>query len=262
MSGSDPHPAVHHAAREGFSQQTERYGSGRPDYPDAVADWLRDGLGLGSGSRVLDLGAGTGKFTACLAAAGAAITAVEPSPAMRAAFARRFPDLPCLEGTATAIPLADGALDAVVCGQAFHWFATEAALAEIGRVLVPGGRLGLVWNVRDEAVPWVAALTELYEGYAGDAPRYRDGTWRRVFPGSGFGPLQEADCSHLHCGPPEQVILDRTLSISFVAALPAEERRALEARLRAFVAGRPELAGKPEIAFPYRTLMAWCQRRI
>ncbi len=195
-----------------------------------------------------------------IAVTGAAITAVEPSEAMRAAFARRFPDLPCLAGTATDIPLEDGSVDAVLCGQSFHWFATERALAEIRRVLVPDGALGLVWNVRDESKSWVAELTRLLDPYVGDTPRYRDGTWRSLFPGSGFGRLQENHCNHAHVGPPAQVVLDRILSISFIAALETAERQNLETAITDLIARTPDLAGKVEVAVPYHTTMAWARR--
>ena len=110
-------------------------------------------MGLGSGRRVLDLGAGTGKFTKYLLATGAEVVAVEPVVAMRERLTAAFPRVRALSGQAEAIPLGDATVDAVVCAQAFHWFATPAALAEIVRVLRPGGQLGLIWNVRDETAP-------------------------------------------------------------------------------------------------------------
>src|SRR5690606_37054894 len=103
-----------------------------------------------------DLGAGTGKFVPRLLETGARVVAVEPVAAMRAEFARRHPGVELHGGSAEAIPLADASMDAVVCAQSFHWFATARALSGIRRVLVRGGVLGLAWNVRDETVPWVA----------------------------------------------------------------------------------------------------------
>lgn len=252
--------AVHSAARAGFSVRIDSYVSGRPDYPPEVREWLRAELALGPGKRVLDLGAGSGKFTQPLVETGASLVAVEPSEAMRAAFARRYPDLPCRAGSATELPFADGSFDAVACGQSFHWFATEAALQEIRRVLVPDGRLGLVWNLRDDAVPWVAALTRLLEPYAGDTPRFRDETWRGLFPGSGFTGLRESHCTHAHCGPVERVVLDRILSISFIAALKSDERDRVAAGVRDVVAAEPDLAGKDLVCFPYQTVMAWSSK--
>jgi SAM-dependent methyltransferase len=247
-------PTIHPTAAVGFEDAASRYGSGRPDYPAALDGWLREAVGLRPSTMVVDLGAGTGKFTPRLASTGARIVAVEPVAAMRAEFARRFPAVDLREGTAEAIPLPDGSADAVVAAQAFHWFATPAAVAEIRRVLRPGGRLGLVWNVRDETVPWVARLTAIMTPYEGDAPRFHTGAWRAPFPAPGFGPLEEMWFPHGHTGPAERVIVDRILSVSFVAALPAETRADVARAVRAVIAETPDLADRPEVTFPYRTI--------
>ncbi len=154
--------SIHHAA-EGYDTQAtaDTYARGRPDYPAALDAWLRDTLGLHTGSTVLDLGAGTGKFTPRLLATGARVVAVEPVQAMRDKLHATYGHVQVLDGRADAIPLPDASLDVVVCAQSFHWFATPDALAEIRRVLKPGGRLGLVWNMRDNSVPWVARLDAL-----------------------------------------------------------------------------------------------------
>lgn len=249
-------------AQRGFAAAAGRYARGRPDYPPALAAWLRDALVLGPGRTAVDLGAGTGKFTGLLADTGAAVTAIEPVDAMRAALARNRPDVRALAGTAQAMPLADGSIDAVVCAQAFHWFATRAALDEIHRVLTPGGRLGLVWNVRDQRVDWVAELTSIVEPYEGDAPRHHTGAWRRPFEAgpTGFGPLTVTYFDHVHRGPPEEVVVDRFLSVSFIAALPEADRNHVAARLRALCASHPALRGQATVDFPYRT-EAWVCRR-
>jgi SAM-dependent methyltransferase len=140
------------------------YQRARPSYPAAAVEWA---LEAAPGRRVVDLAAGTGKLTEVLAAGGADVIAVEPLANMRAELERALPSVRALAGSAEAIPLPDGSADAVVVGQAFHWFDGPAALAEIARVLVPGGVLGLLWNMRDDRVPWVAALTRILLG-AGD----------------------------------------------------------------------------------------------
>lgn len=252
--------AIHEAAAGGFGAKAEAYVTGRPDYPAGVADWLAADLGLGAGRRVLDLGAGTGKFLPSLRATGAEVLAVEPVAAMRGQLVRVHPDIVPLTGDAETIPLPSASVDAVVCVQAFHWFATARALAEIARVLLPGGRLGLIWNVRDESVPWVAALSAITDPHEGGAPRYRTGAWRTVFPAAGFGPLRERRFPHAHRGTPEAVIVDRTLSVSFVAALPEAERAAVAEAVRALVAKTPELAGRETVAFPYETAAFHCVR--
>ncbi len=151
-------PSVHHAAAQGFGAAAEAYQRARPDYPAVLADWLHDELDLAPGRVVVDLGAGTGKFTPFLRATGARVVAVEPVEAMRAALVAAHPDVEALAGEAERLPLADASVDAIVCAQSFHWFARPAALAEMRRVLKPGGALGLVWNVRDARVAWVATL--------------------------------------------------------------------------------------------------------
>lgn len=249
-----------HPATTGFASGAETYARGRPDYPAALAAWLRETLRLGPGKTVADLGAGTGKFTRLLAATGAAVTAIEPVEAMRVRLAVSLPGVTALAGSAEAIPLPEGSLDALVCAQAFHWFSTPAALAEIRRVLKVGGRLGLVWNVRDEATPWVAELTTIMNAHEGDAPRYHTGAWRALFPAEGFGLLHEDTFPHGHTGSPEQVILDRTLSVSFIAALPEPERARVAQDVGDLIARTPDLGGRDEVTFPYRTHAYWCQR--
>ncbi len=245
---------IHDAAAQGFTANAGGYARGRPDYPAALDAWLRDAVGLGPGMTAVDLGAGTGKFVPRLQSTGAAVIAVEPVDAMRERLASDHPTVDVRPGTAEAIPLDNASVQAVVCAQAFHWFATPAAVAEIARVVAPGGVLALVWNIRDESVSWVRRLTGLITPYEGDAPRFHNGDWRRAFPAPGFGPLEESRFTHVHVGAPEQVIVDRFLSVSFIAALPAAERAVVEAQLRALIADEPELAGRDEIAFPYATL--------
>lgn len=244
---------IHRAAAQGFAAHAEAYARGRPDYPPQAIDWLRDDLALAPGKTVLDLGAGTGKFLSTLRKTGATMIAVEPVAAMRAQLLAKNPDVAALEGAAEAISLPDASLDAVVCAQAFHWFATPRALSEIRRALKPGGMLGLIWNARDESVGWVRAITDIITPYEGDAPRYYTGKWRDVFPADGFGPLAERRFPWVHTGAPERVIVDRTLSSSFIAALPAEEHAAVAARLRALIAATPSLAGKATVSYPYVT---------
>lgn len=245
---------VHAAAQQGYASAATAYERGRPEYPAALDVWLQGALALATGRAVADVGAGTGKFSRRLAATGARVTAVEPVDAMRATLAAALPQVTALAGTAQALPLADASQDALVCAQSFHWFATREALDEFRRVLRPGGRLGLVWNVRDESVDWVAALTAIVQPYEGDAPRFYKGDWQRAFPHPGFTPLHLTRMPHVHRGSAEQVIVDRLMSVSFIAALPAAEQDSVRARLRALAATHPALRGRDVIDFPYETL--------
>lgn len=253
-------PEIHPAASNGFTAKAAAYVTGRPEYPAAIHGWLQGELGLNSGKTALDLGAGTGKFTSLLLATGATVLAVEPVAAMRDQLVRRYPHLDARPGSAEAIPLEDSAVDAVVCAQSFHWFSTPRAIGEIHRVLKPGGSLALVWNVRDERVAWVAALTEILAAYEGDAPRYHSQRWRSVFPAAGFSPLDERHFPNEHTGSPEHVVVDRVMSVSFIAALPRGEQSRVEARVRQLIATHPELQGAKQVTFPYDTVTFRCAK--
>lgn len=244
---------VHSAAATGFEAGADTYARGRPDYPAELDAWLRDVAHIAPGRTVLDLGAGTGKFTKRLVGLGASVIAVEPVAAMRSRLAADLPQVTTLEGTADCIPVPDASVDSIVCAQAFHWFATSAAVAEMHRVLKPSGVMALVWHVRDQSVPWVAAIDAILAPHEGNTPRYSSGMWRRMFPAPGFGPLAETRFPHGHTGRAEQVIVDRQLSVSFIAALPEAERAKVAADMRALIATTPELAGKPQVTFPYVT---------
>jgi SAM-dependent methyltransferase len=218
----------------------------------------------------VDLGSGTGKFTRAIERLGAARVAVEPTAGMRRVFAEAVPTVPVLDGTAEAIPLPDRFADAVVSAQAFHWFRARPALREIRRVLRPGGGLGLVWNSRDDSVPWSLRLTELLEVHRGTTPRYRErtgGAFRRAVldrffseKGSGFSPLHHRAFPHAQEGPPAMFV-DRALSVSMIAVLPARERRVVAEEVRQLLATDPDTRGRSRIVLPYRTDVYWCRRR-
>lgn len=140
-----------------FSEVAGLYERARPGYPEDAVRWL-----VGDVPRdVVDLGAGTGKLTGTLVALGHRVTAVEPLAEMRAQLAERLPGVRCVEGSAEVMPLPDASADVVTVAQAFHWFDHEPALAEIARVLRPGGVLAIAWNIRDEREEWVARLSDI-----------------------------------------------------------------------------------------------------
>lgn len=146
-----------------FGGVAAAYAEHRPDY---ALDAVRWALEPAPGPRVLDLGAGTGKLTATLVALGADVTAVEPDAAMRAELHRLLPEVRTMAGSAEAIPLPDASVDAVLAGQALHWFDMAVAGPEMARVLVPGGILAGLWNVNDDRVAWVAEVERISEGSA------------------------------------------------------------------------------------------------
>ena len=127
---------LHIAAAKGFAKEAQTYSRGRPDYPAELDFWLANGVRIGRGTSCLDVGAGTGKFTRHLVASGARTFAVEPVGAMREQLTADLPSVTALNGAAQSIPLVDGAVDAVVCAQAFHWFADRNALEEVSYSLL------------------------------------------------------------------------------------------------------------------------------
>ncbi len=140
-----------------FGAAAAEYAAGRPSYPAEAVSWT-----LGPGGRtVVDVGAGTGKLTAELVRQGHRVVAVDPDEHMLAQLMHTLPRVPVLIGQAEDLPLPDASADAVVLGQAWHWVQVDQASREVARVLRPGGTLGLLWNIRDERVDWVARLTDV-----------------------------------------------------------------------------------------------------
>jgi SAM-dependent methyltransferase len=251
---------IHESAARGFARAPDEYERGRPSYTEEAITWLAEALGLRRGTRVLDLAAGTGKLTRALVATGAGLVAVEPVDEMRAKIDGALPAVEVLRGTAEAIPLSDASVDAVTVGQAFHWFRADEALAEIHRVIRPGGRLGLVWNGRDDSTPWVAALTEIVEPYRGNAPAYRREAWREAFERTTlFGPLEHRRFRLEHELDREGIVA-RVTSVSFIAALPDDERKRIAERVRELLASDPAVRGRERVVLPYRTDVFWCER--
>jgi ubiquinone/menaquinone biosynthesis C-methylase UbiE len=158
VSGNTDCVHVHPAAAEGFTRAAATYERARPSYAPAAVAALVDEVALGPATTVVDLGAGTGKFSRLVAASGARVVAVEPVRAMRELIPA---GVEALDGTAEAIPVPDAAAAAVVAAQAFHWFEEQAALREIHRVLRPGGALALVRNRRDTDDPVQRSFEEI-----------------------------------------------------------------------------------------------------
>lgn len=243
---------LHHATG-GYKTAAATYVKGRPDYPPQVSDWLSATLGLDNHQTVIDLGAGTGKFTGRLLATGAQVIAVEPVAQMLEKLADAWPQVLAVHGTATDLPLPDSSVDVVVCAQAFHWFASAEALTEIARVLKPGGRLGLIWNLRDTRVSWVPKLDAIVNALEGDTPRYYTGEWRKAFPHPAFGPLQVQQFHNGHTGSAEDVLFNRVRSTSFIAALAEAQRARVDEQIQALISSEPELRGRDVVTVPYET---------
>ncbi|WP_250003540.1 class I SAM-dependent methyltransferase [Actinoplanes sp. M2I2] len=222
-----------------FGPAAEAYERGRPSYPGEALDWL-----LPAGRpRVVDLGAGTGKLTRQIRERGLEVTAVEPSAGMLDQLRRSVPGVPALKGSAEEIPLPDGSADVVLVAQAWHWVEPERAAPEIARVLSPGGRLGLLWNVRDERAGWVHRLGEII----GSPEQSRD-----TAVGAPFGAVETTEFPWTEVIGPERLI-DMVASRSYVILLPPAERAALLNEVRRLMATHPEMVGRTEFRLPYVT---------
>ena len=222
-----------HPATRGFAASADAYERGRPDYPAAAIARIVSCLELRRGRTVLDLAAGTGKLTRLLVPSGANLIALEPIREMRSQLERQVPGIATIAGTAERIPLADGYVDGVTVGQAFHWFKRDDALREIHRVLRPGAGLALIWNARDERNPLQAALSEIIDPLEGDMPRRRQGNWKTMLEESGLFERSERSLFEHVQAVDEQGLVERVLSISLIAASPEAVRADVEARVRA-----------------------------
>jgi len=228
-----------------FGAVAGAYAEYRPGYPADAVRWCAAPLGRElSALRVLDLGAGTGKLTALLAALGATVTAVEPDAAMLDELRQGLPGVTALHGSAEAIPLPDASVDAVLCGQAMHWFDMPRALPEIARVLVRGGTLCGLWNSDDDRVDWVAGLQRAAEGAASPSLSHRRAE-AASFGTDQFGqlflPTERAEFAN------SQLLTAADLvaligTHSHVLIMTPAERERIFGQVRAYLAARPETA--------------------
>lgn len=236
-----------------FGAVADAYARVRPGYPVEAVRWI-----LPSGAeRVLDIGAGTGALTSVLVDEGVEVVAVEPDEEMRRVLAARVPRADVRAGRAEELPLEDASVDAVLGAQMWHWVETEAAVPEVARVLRPGGSLGLLWNLRDESVPWMAALGRVMHGedVAGaldgrmqlpvwapfDAPSRRQFPWRQE--------LGRED------------LVDLVATRSHVQVMAADERQSVLANIRGLLDDHPDLAGRAVVEVPYVTACIRATRR-
>jgi SAM-dependent methyltransferase len=253
---------IDQVAARGFGRAADDYELGRPGYPPQAIDWLTEVLGIAEDCMLVDLGAGTGKLTRALVPSGARVVALEPVPAMRRKLSEMVPEVRVVAGRAEAIPLPDESADAVVAGQAFHWFEAPAARRQIHRVLRPQGGLGLIWNVRDRSVDWLASFYGIVDPFDSRDPAhsYRSGHWRQAFDGDQlFTPLEERSFRHEQSVDAE-TFLAQVASMSFVAAAPEPQRRELLGRVAGLLRSHPSTAGRPEILVPYETRVYWCRK--
>ena len=166
----DPDPPLHEfAPTTRFTDRAADYARYRPDYPAAAIDAMLAGLGDPARVIAVDVGAGTGISARQLAERGAQVLAVEPNQAMRAA-AEPHPRVQWRGGTAEALDVPSEVADLALCAQSFHWFRPYEAIAELHRVLRPGGRLALMWNARDRGDALTGEFIEAIHAVHGEHP--------------------------------------------------------------------------------------------
>lgn len=225
-----------------FGGRAAAYAEHRPDYPAAAVRWLLEpvaGPAEPGALHVLDLGAGTGKLGAGVLALGHRVTAVEPDARMLAELGRRVPGATALAGSAEDIPLPDGSVDAVVVGQAFHWFDQDRALPEIARVLRPGGALGALWNTDDDRVEWTAGLGRV----AASLVSFVDWPQDRVIRAHpAYSPVEHADFAHRRRHTVDSLVATVATHSRVLLLEPAERERRLAA-VRDYLRSRPETSG-------------------
>ncbi|QRX95121.1 class I SAM-dependent methyltransferase [Streptomyces noursei] len=239
-----------------FGAAAVAYAEHRPDYAQAAVRWALDPA---PGPRVLDLGAGTGKLTATLVALGAEVIAVEPDQEMLAELRRSLPAVRALSGGAEAIPLPDASVDAVLAGNAMHWFDMAVAGPEIARVLAPGGVLAGLWNLMDDEVEWVAGLARVSES-AAVGPRDTPASWRVAtadmhLPKTGvaarFDSPEQAEFPHGQRRTADSLVATIATRAGMLV-MPEQEQEATLGRIRAFLTSRPETA-RGEFTLPMLT---------
>ncbi|MBY8879827.1 class I SAM-dependent methyltransferase [Actinacidiphila acidipaludis] len=264
---------VHHAAGVGYQRAAGVYERSRPSYPLAALAALADALPLEAGRTVVDLGAGTGKFTRLLALTGAEVLAVEPVPEMRERMAELLPGVAVTAGTAESTGLPDACADAVVAAQSWHWFQEDEALAEVERLLRPGGALALVWNTYDTSVPWVRDYQDIYfrlaprdlprpplgslPGDPGAGPGVGPGAWREAFEErKGWGVIEERHWPNPHSTTVEDVV-ERMMSSSHIAVLDPAAQARVRAEVEAVLGAHDATRGSDAVEMPYTTDVYW-----
>lgn len=226
-----------------FGAFAASYDRGRPGYPDEAVTWALGDRPL----RVLELGAGTGKLTELLVGLGHDVFATEPDEQMLDVLSAKLPDVRATVGSAEQIPAPDQQYDAVVTGQAFHWFELERALPEIARVLAPGGRIVVIHNQRDKRIPWVRRLDAMI-----GRPDQKVSPTADLDDSGLFSAVEENDFRFWQVINRES-IQDLVLARSNLNTAAAEEREAKRAEVLAFYDdyGR----GMDGMQLPYRCLV-------
>jgi SAM-dependent methyltransferase len=232
-----------------FGAVAAAYDRFRPSYPVDAVRWA---VGGPAPRRVIDLGAGTGILTRVLLGAGYETVPVEPDPGMRAQLAASTPGVTALAGFAEAVPLPDAGADAVVAGQAYHWFDRRRAHPEIARLLRPGGHFGVLWNHRDDSEPWVAELSRVSHDYPENRGGFDPAPTLKL-TGPLFGPVERAEFTFRTTHTPDSLLAMVATRSYYLVATP-ERRAEIDAGVRELTATHPALAGRETFELPYRVI--------
>eukprot|EP01100_Stratorugosa_tubuloviscum_P008131 TRINITY_DN338_c0_g3_i1.p1 TRINITY_DN338_c0_g3~~TRINITY_DN338_c0_g3_i1.p1 ORF type:complete len:289 (+),score=139.43 TRINITY_DN338_c0_g3_i1:39-905(+) len=287
---------MHSIAAVGFGNQADAYEKARPSYPiDAVQNLIQQ-LNLTDNNNnnnenndetqkkekfVIEIGAGTGKFTRLLKNhKNLKILAVEPVENMRIQFQNIIPDIEIIDGFANKLPIESGVADAVIAAQSFHWFATRETLLEFHRVLKPNGKLGLIWNRNDDSANWVSKFTTYLLQFETDVPQFIHYKWRNIFNECQdlFGPSNEIEFQHYEHNCSKELIWQRVLSRSYIAAMNNEQQEIIKTNIYKILNENIEefkqnlnndnnnnnessdVIATPTTIFPYKTLIFWCTK--
>jgi SAM-dependent methyltransferase len=234
-----------------FGAAAAEYDRFRPSYPVEAVRWA---VGMPPPAKVVDLGAGTGKLTRVLRAAGYQVTPVEPDAGMRAQLGASTVGVTALAGFAEAVPLPDASSDAVVAGQAYHWFDRERAHPEIARLLRDGGHFGAIWNHRDDREPWVAELSRITHDTPDNRGEFDPEPTVDLELGDRFGPVERKEFAHRELRTPDSLVAMISTRSYFLTATP-EKQAEIVAGVRELAATHPDLAGRESFDVPYRVIV-------
>lgn len=235
------------------SEGADLYERARPAYAPSAVAFAVEELGVRHGSRVVDLAAGTGKLTRQLVDTGADLLAVEPLEGMRGAFTRVLPGVPVVEGYAEVLPLPGNSIDAVFAGQAWHWFDSAKALAEVTRVVIPGGGLALLWNDYDTRVSWVRQYAAIRRSAFAETLSLHFGDWKQAFTERDDWTRVVREVFRHTTRVSRQGVVERMLSSSAVAVQSSIARDGVASRIQTLLDQNEETRDRDKIEIPYQT---------
>ncbi len=224
--------ALRQAARRAYGANVDGYQEGRPDYPQRVYEVLRSTCGVRAGSRVLEIGPGSGLVTRHLVALGAQVVAVEPDQGFAGYLSRTIPEAQVVRAPFEEADVGE-AFDAVVAATSFHWLEQPVALRRLGGVLRPGGWAAIWWTVFSDPYREDPLLTEATALLGFEPGNQRAGTAFQLDTSArcedlrrGAG-LADVACELIACDLAMSADQVRALFGSMIAIrqLPGEQRR-------------------------------------